>query len=216
MSRRKRILAALILFVALFVVIIQTNKEDGESIYDKMEKRHNARYEQMINVEGMGTLNQKTLEEDHKSCVEDEKDFEANEKDTSKTIMPMLIILFLIIIVTTYESRKPIKSIISLVVVFLILVGSIASTNRSIRRDTSYLDESYRYVEEKIKSKKDVYDEDKYKHIYTLYTEDGKTLEVEEYLFNRVEDMGIYYLGETESGTVLSLYPSSKFILEEK
>ena len=213
MKKLKLLLVFALYMVSVFAVIKLMPNKDENAAWDRIEKRNTERYEKMLKTEGKIVLNKETIEEDHKDCVENYKD---REKINKHTVIEFIFIMIFTTIFIWYcmilqNPNHPIKSFVGAVIIgmfgILIVLGSSSD-------DKKHLDEPYKYVEENIKVKKDSYRENS-GHKYILCTDDGRELEVEEHLYDRVDGAGKYYLAETESGVVLNLYPADKFTLEK-
>lgn len=207
MSKLKIILVWVIFFV-LILAVIRFFPDGGEqAAWDRIENRKNERYEKMLKTEGMNILNKETLEKDHEDCVETYKDNVIIQKhsDIEEIVVLILISILIFYSMMVQNPNHPIKKIVVVAIIFIYGMMMIVVS----RVDGKYLDEPYKYVEENIKIKKEASRE------FILCTDDGRELEVEEHLYDRVDGAGKYYLAETESGVVLNLYPAEKFILEK-
>lgn len=207
MSKLKIFLVWVIFFV-LILAVIRFFPDGGEqAAWDRIENRKNERYEKMLKTEGMNILNKETLEKDHEDCVETYKDNVIIQKhsDIEEIVVLILISILIFYSMMVQNPNHPIKKIVVVAIIFIYGMMMIVVS----RVDGKYLDEPYKYVEENIKIKKETSRE------LILCTDDGRELEVEEHLYDRVDGAGKYYLAETESGDVLNLYPADKFTLEK-
>ena len=213
MKKIKILFVFVLYFVSILAVVKLMPNSDENAAWDRIEKRNTERYEKMLKTEGKNVLNKDTLEEDHNDCVENYKDRVIINKHNFMVFIP-IIIFTTILIWYCMRLQNPyhgIKTFVGAVIIGIFMLLIVLGYSHV---DKKYLDEPYKYVEENIKLKKESNSDNSDKK-FILCTEDGRELEVEDYLYKRVDEMGKYYLGETESGYVFSLYSANKFSMEK-
>ena len=202
----------------------------------ELKKSLHTRYESLIDANGKGILNQKTLEGDHDLWVR----FAKEERSACKAAFPSSVALHLffmylcVFAIYTAEKHKEILrdvspdflkvSMVLLLIFFGIVVtpGSLARKYEDVKEEYKkydFVDESYKYIEVNIEKKKKELElkSDGYNHdVWNVYLDDGSKIDVGEAVFDNIEMNGKYILAQTEkSGIILSAYPEPKFELEK-
>ena len=215
--------------IALLVVVVAINMIKATALDREIKKSKNNRYEKMLKVEGKYVLTQKTLEEEHKFFEEISK----KESEQSLTIVIIFSATYLICIfgliagLLDFISKRyrysKLKFIVGICLFSYLIIGNLLvpvflfGRKNETENATSKYDGFYSFVEANIIDKKVVSvktSNDDRKSEFYLFTNDNKKIKVDYMLYERVDEKGIYYLVQTEGGTILNIYPSSQFKLE--
>ena len=226
----------IILLLFLIVCIGLLTLDVGRDIKAERELKISLhkRCESLIDANGKGILNQKTLEGDHDLWVR----FAKEEKSACKAAFPSSIALHLFFIylcvfalknADRYSYYNDVSTNFSKVgLIFLIIASIVVTPGRLVRKYEDvkeeykkyyFVDESYKYIEVNIEKKKKELElkSDGYNHdVWNVYLDDGSKIDVGEAVFDNIEMNGKYILAQTEkSGKILSAYPELKFELEK-
>ena len=217
-----------ILFVVATIVLAGLGFLEVFTIQSEYDNDRVERYEKMQLKDAKAVITDNTLEEDHRVCVENSEkilEFRDNAHMGAFGICVawcvFLVLLFLSIL---SKSRKYVflRTFFLSVIVLAILTGSAYATKIVYAREEpypadpnyDYLKEPCKYVELNVNEKKEKGSDNK--DGYFIYTTDGKEYEIDRIMYDRIDEMGTYYIAQTEnSGKVLNLYSGEKFQLEQ-
>lgn len=218
-----------ILFVVATVVLVALGLLKGFTIQSEYDKDRVERYENMQLKDTKAVITDNTLEEDHRVCVENSEKMLDFWDNVHMGILGICVAwcVFLVLVFLSILSKSRhyvfLRTFFLSILTLAILAGSAYSAKIIYGREEpypdnpnyDYLKESFKYVEVSVNEKKDKGSDNK--DGYFIYTTDGKEFEIDRIMYDRIDDMGTYYLAQTEnSGKVLNLYPGTKFQLEQK
>lgn len=218
-----------ILFVVATVVLVALGLLKGFTIQSEYDKDRVERYENMQLKDTKAVITDNTLEEDHRVCVENSEKMLDFWDNVHMGILGICVAwcVFLVLVFLSILSKSRhyvfLRTFFLSILTLAILAGSAYSAKIIYGREEpypdnpnyDYLKESFKYVEVSVNEKKDKGSDNK--DGYFIVTTDGKEFEIDRIMYDRIDDMGTYYLAQTEnSGKVLNLYPGTKFQLEQK
>ena len=218
-----------ILFVVATVVLVALGLLKGFTIQSEYDKDRVERYENMQLKDTKAVITDNTLEEDHRVCVENSEKMLDFWDNVHMGILGICVAwcVFLVLVFFSILSKSRhyvfVRTFFLSILTLAILAGSAYSAKIIYGREEpypdnpnyDYLKESFKYVEVSVNEKKDKGSDNK--DGYFIYTTDGKEFEIDRIMYDRIDDMGTYYLAQTEnSGKVLNLYSGTKFQLEQK
>ena len=202
----------------------------------KDDKAEIERYESMITEGSKTVLTNAILEEDHDKYVED--------CEKAKNTMISLLICFggafvsvvvgsIFLMIIRGIEDGPISSFAPVLVsftgiMFVVAIVIVTVVNFLIPKfSSSHPEEDFYYFNELNIIKTEKREETittgsgdsrttETRVYYILYDENGKEIQVNEVFFNRVDEPGIYYVGQTVKGSVFSLYSGKYFELEKQ
>ena len=203
---------------------------------NKDEKAQTARYESMITEGSKFELTDEILNEDFNKYVQDSE----KGKKTFITLLvcfASVIVLFVVmyifsLILKGMQDGASSTSFLILLASFLIVMfmfGSFAFVSVKFLAPrlsgSNPANEKYYFRTvnikdaEKIEEREEVKTSDGTEYrtrvYYHLIDEDGNVLNVNKVLYSRFAGEGIYYIGQTSSGKVFSVYPDRYFILSQ-
>lgn len=218
-----------ILFVVATIVLVGLGFLEVFTIQSDYDNDRIERYEKMELKDAKAVITDNTLEEDHRVCVENSEKtlkFRDNAHMGAFGIgvawCVFLVLLFLGILSKSHQYVF-VRTFFLSVFVLAFLAGSVYATKIVYERgepypadpNYDYLKETYKYVEVNVNEKKEKGSDNK--DGYFIHTTDGKEYEIDRVMYDRVDDMGTYYLAQTDnSEKVLNLYSGEKFQLEHK
>ena len=218
-----------ILFVVATIVLVALGLLKGFTIQSEYDKDRVERYENMQLKDTKAVITDNTLEEDHRVCVENSEKMLDFWDNVHMGILGICVAwcVFLVLVFLSILSKSRhyvfLRTFFLSILTLAILAGSAYSAKIIYGREEpypdnpnyDYLKESFKYVEVSVNEKKDKGSDNK--DGYFIYTTDGKEFEIDRIMYDRIDDMGTYYLAQTEnSGKVLNLYSGTKFQLEQK
>ena len=218
-----------ILFVVATIVLVGLGFLEVFTIQSDYDNGRVERYEKMQIKDAKAVITDKTLEEDHRACVENsEKTLEFRDNAHMGAFgicVAWCVFLVLMFLSILSKSRQYVfvRTFFLSVFVLAFLAGSAYATKIVYDREKpypanpnfDYLKESYKYVQVDVNEKKEKGSDNK--EGYFIYTTDGKEIEIDRIMYDRIRDMGTYYIAQTESsGKVLNLYSGEKFQLEQQ
>lgn len=218
-----------ILFVVATIVLVGLGFLEVFTIQSDYDNDRIERYEKMELKDAKAVITDNTLEEDHRVCVENSEKtlkFRDNAHMGAFGIgVAWCVFLVLLFLGILSKSRQYVfvRTFFLSVFVLAFLAGSVYATKIVYERgepypadpNYDYLKETYKYVEVNVNEKKEKGSDNK--DGYFIHTTDGKEYEIDRVMYDRVDDMGTYYLAQTDnSEKVLNLYSGEKFQLEQK
>lgn len=218
-----------VLFVVATIVLVALGLLKGFTIQSEYDKDRVERYENMQLKDTKAVITDNTLEEDHRVCVENSEKMLDFWDNVHMGILGICVAwcVFLVLVFLSILSKSRhyvfLRTFFLSILTLAILAGSAYSAKIIYGREEpypdnpnyDYLKESFKYVEVSVNEKKDKGSDNK--DGYFIYTTDGKEFEIDRIMYDRIDDMGTYYLAQTESsGKVLNLYSGEKFQLEQK
>ena len=218
-----------ILFVVATIVLVGLGFLESFTIQSEYDNDRVERYEKMQLKDTKAVITDNTLEEDHRVCVENSEKMLDFWDNVHMGILGICVAwcVFLVLVFLSILSKSRhyvfVRTFFLSILTLAILAGSAYSAKIIYGREEpypdnpnyDYLKESFKYVEVNVNEKKDKgsYNKDG----YFIVTTDGKEFEIDRIMYDRIDDMGTYYLAQTESsGKVLNLYSGEKFQLEQK
>jgi hypothetical protein len=228
-------LVSRIYFIVFFVMffVMTALMLTGVFQQNKDEKAEAARYESLKTPGGKTVLTNEILEEDHDKFLEDVAE---NRKMGLKmlslfgtvVVAFVLMAVFSLIIKTMEDGAKalPIVLISFIGVTFLLSMVILVTVRVLIPnfQNDRYKTDGYYFAELKLKDKEI---EEKWeetgsgddrrtekKTYYYLIDENGNRISTNETYYDRFEEPGVYYAGQTTSGSIFSFYPGKYFTLD--
>lgn len=226
-------------FVIVFLIVfflIGGIMVKGMMDQQKKNIADNNKYTQMIHEGEKTKLTQEILDQDHAEYVESVKSNNNTFAIIGIAFIGLMVLLIVIFTVQALIRKSQGASGLELIRYFIpvgclavftilgIIIG-VQFIAPSMKND-KYEKESYKYVELNIKTTQ--VEEHKSTHrrsgsshgttttttyTYFLITDDDQKIQVSKILYERFDVPGIYYAGQTESGSVFSLYPDKYFEL---
>lgn len=218
-----------ILFVVATIVLVGLGFLESFTIQSEYDNDRVERYEKMQLKDAKAVITDNTLEEDHRVCVENSEKMLDFWDNVHMGILGICVAwcVFLVLVFLSILSKSRhyvfVRTFFLSILTLAILAGSAYSAKIIYGREEpypdnpnyDYLKESFKYVEVSVNEKKDKGSDNK--EGYFIVTTDGKEFEIDRIMYDRIDDMGTYYLAQTESsGKVLNLYSGEKFQLEQK
>ncbi len=218
-----------ILFVVVTIVLVGLGFLESFTIQSEYDNDRVERYEKMQLKDTKAVITDNTLEEDHRVCVENSEKMLDFWDNVHMGILGICVAwcVFLVLVFLSILSKSRhyvfVRTFFLSILTLAILAGSAYSAKIIYGREEpypdnpnyDYLKESFKYVEVSVNEKKDKGSDNK--DGYFIVTTDGKEFEIDRIMYDRIDDMGTYYLAQTESsGKVLNLYSGEKFQLEQK
>ncbi|HAH17919.1 MAG TPA: hypothetical protein DCL29_02735 [Eubacterium sp.] len=218
-----------ILFVVATIVLVGLGFLESFTIQSEYDNDRVERYEKMQLKDAKAVITDNTLEEDHRVCVENSEKMLDFWDNVHMGILGICVAwcVFLVLVFLSILSKSRhyvfVRTFFLSILTLAILAGSAYSAKIIYGREEpypdnpnyDYLKESFKYVEVSVNEKKDKGSDNK--DGYFIVTTDGKEFEIDRIMYDRIDDMGTYYLAQTESsGKVLNLYSGEKFQLEQK
>ena len=218
-----------ILFVVATIVLVGLGFLESFTIQSEYDNDRVERYEKMQLKDTKAVITDNTLEEDHRVCVENSEKMLDFWDNVHMGILGICVAwcVFLVLVSLSILSKSRhyvfVRTFFLSILTLAILAGSAYSAKIIYGREEpypdnpnyDYLKESFKYVEVSVNEKKDKGSDNK--DGYFIVTTDGKEFEIDRIMYDRIDDMGTYYLAQTEnSGKVLNLYSGEKFQLEQK
>ena len=218
-----------ILFVVVTIVLVGLGFLESFTIQSEYDNDRVERYEKMQLKDAKAVITDNTLEEDHRVCVENSEKMLDFWDNVHMGILGICVAwcVFLVLVFLSILSKSRhyvfVRTFFLSILTLAILAGSAYSAKIIYGREEpypdnpnyDYLKESFKYVEVSVNEKKDKGSDNK--DGYFIVTTDGKEFEIDRIMYDRIDDMGTYYLAQTESsGKVLNLYSGEKFQLEQK
>ena len=218
-----------ILFVVATIVLVGLGFLESFTIQSEYDNDRVERYEKMQLKDTKAVITDNTLEEDHRVCVENSEKMLDFWDNVHMGILGICVAwcVFLVLVFLSILSKSRhyvfVRTFFLSILTLAILAGSVYSAKIIYGREEpypdnpnyDYLKESFKYVEVSVNEKKDKGSDNK--DGYFIVTTDGKEFEIDRIMYDRIDDMGTYYLAQTEnSGKVLNLYSGEKFQLEQK
>ncbi|MCR5629994.1 hypothetical protein [Eubacterium sp.] len=218
-----------ILFVVATIVLVGLGFLESFTIQSEYDNDRVERYEKMQLKDTKAVITDNTLEEDHRVCVENSEKMLDFWDNVHMGILGICVAwcVFLVLVFLSILSKSRhyvfVRTFFLSILTLAILAGSAYSAKIIYGREEpypdnpnyDYLKESFKYVEVSVNEKKDKGSDNK--DGYFIVTTDGKEFEIDRIMYDRIDDMGTYYLAQTESsGKVLNLYSGEKFQLEQK
>lgn len=218
-----------ILFVVATIVLVGLGFLESFTIQSEYDNDRVERYEKMQLKDTKAVITDNTLEEDHRVCVENSEKMLDFWDNVHMGILGICVAwcVFLVLVFLSILSKSRhyvfVRTFFLSILTLAILAGSAYSAKIIYGREEpypdnpnyDYLKESFKYVEVNVNEKKDKGSDNK--DGYFIVTTDGKEFEIDRIMYDRIDDMGTYYLAQTESsGKVLNLYSGEKFQLEQK
>ncbi|SKA65743.1 hypothetical protein SAMN02745111_01185 [Eubacterium uniforme] len=218
-----------ILFVVATIILVGLGFLESFTIQSEYDNDRVERYEKMQLKDTKAVITDNTLEEDHRVCVENSEKMLDFWDNVHMGILGICVAwcVFLVLVFLSILSKSRhyvfVRTFFLSILTLAILAGSAYSAKIIYGREEpypdnpnyDYLKESFKYVEVSVNEKKDKGSDNK--DGYFIVTTDGKEFEIDRIMYDRIDDMGTYYLAQTEnSGKVLNLYSGEKFQLEQK
>ena len=221
-------------FIFIFVVMVGIMVK-GLIDQNKDEKLQTARYEQMISENGRTVLTDEILKEDYDKYVQD------SEK-SKKTFISLLICFGTVMVATVLlaifsvvlrgmEDPNGTTLVIALVtfigVMMILAIAGVTTFNVIVPRlkadnpsSETYAFYEIKYTdserkEEKVEVKNGDSTSTETRVYYYLIEEGGDEVQVSKLLYERYCGPGVYYVGRTSRGKILSIYPDKYFELSK-
>jgi len=218
-----------IIFVVATVILVGLGFLEVFTIQSDYDNGRVERYEKMKLKDAKAVLTDNTIEEDHRAIVEyTDRTLDFRDKahmGVSAICAGWCVFVVLVFLSILANCRKYvfIRTFFLSVLVLAVLAGSAYVTKVVYNREKpypvdpnfDYVKETYKYVELTVKEKKEKSADNK--DGYFIYTTDGKEYEIDSIMYNRIDNMGVYYAVQTDSsGKILNLYSGERFQLEKK